>query len=194
MSASIASGSERLLLRLAVEDFLFREAALLDSWELDEWLKLYTEDCRYYVPATDLPDGDPSVTLGLIDDDLTRLRGRVERLKSAKAYREFPWSRTRRLVSNVRVRPAAADGAHPQLDRDAADAAPERGARDARAGELAVAASFAAFRYRKGDEQILVGSYDYRLVEHGGGFQIRVKRIALAPEALRPHGTVSIIL
>jgi p-cumate 2,3-dioxygenase beta subunit len=167
-----SSRSALLLRRLAVEDFLYREAALLDDWRLDDWLGLLTDDCRYVVPATDLPDGDPQVTLGLIDDDMTRLRGRVERLNSAKAYREFPWSRTKRLVTNVRLLPGADEPA-----------------------ELVVAASFAAFRYRKGDEQVLVGSYDYRLVEAAQDeFRIRLKRIVLAPEALRPHGTLSIIL
>jgi p-cumate 2,3-dioxygenase beta subunit len=161
---------ERLLQRLAVEDFLYREAALLDAWRLDDWLELYAPDCRYVVPATDLPDGDPRVTLGLIDDDRARLRGRVDRLKSAKAYREFPWSRTLRLVSNVRL-----------LD------APD--------GELAVASAFAAYRYRKGDEQVLSGTYEHRLAETAGGdFRITLKRIVLTPEALRPHGTLSIIL
>jgi p-cumate 2,3-dioxygenase beta subunit len=165
--------SAALLRRLTVEDFLFREAALLDEWRLDDWLLLFAQDCRYVVPATDLPDGDPHVTLGLIDDDITRLKGRVDRLKSAKAYREFPWSRVTRLVTNVRILP---------------DAVVEP-------GELAVAANFAAYRFRKGDEQVLVGTYQYRLVtEPEGDFRIREKRIELSVEALRPHGTVSIIL
>lgn len=172
MSAS-APAADQLLRRLAVEDFLYREAALLDAWQLDEWLTLFTEDARYIVPATDLPDGDPRVTLGLIDDDATRLKGRVDRLNSAKAYREFPWSRTTRLVTNVRL-------------VDAPDTEP---------GDLAVAASFAAYRYRKGDEQVLVGAYDYRLAPvDGADFRIRLKRIVLTAEALRPHGTLSIIL
>jgi p-cumate 2,3-dioxygenase beta subunit len=45
-------------LRQEVEDFLFREAELLDNWQLDEWLALFTEDARYVVPATDYPEGD----------------------------------------------------------------------------------------------------------------------------------------
>jgi p-cumate 2,3-dioxygenase beta subunit len=151
--------------RAHVEDFLYREAELLDDWRLDDWLELYAADCRYYVPATDLPDGDPRITLGLIDDDKTRLKGRVERLKSAKAYREFPWSRVTRLISNVRVR----DDGH-------------------------VASAFAAYRYRKGDEQVLVGRYEHRLVEQDGELKIARKRIVLSAEALRPHGTLSIIL
>ena len=90
-------------LRLEVEDFLYREAALLDEWRLDEWLTLFTEDTRYVVPTTDLPDGDPSENLVFIDDDIVRLRARVVRLNSRHAHREYPWSRTRRFISNVRV-------------------------------------------------------------------------------------------
>jgi p-cumate 2,3-dioxygenase beta subunit len=163
---------ERLLQRLAVEDFLYREAALLDAWRLDDWLELFTDDCRYAVPATDALDSDPREALGLIDDDRDRLQGRVDRLKSAKAYREFPWSRTTRLITNVRI---VEDTGVP-------------------AGELAAVANFAVHRYRKGDEQVLVGVLRYRLVEAGADFRIRSKRIELTVETLRPHGTVSIIL
>ena len=46
-------------LRELVEDFLFKEAALLDEWRLDDWVNLFTEDARYVVPTTDLPEGDP---------------------------------------------------------------------------------------------------------------------------------------
>lgn len=164
-----AGRSDPLLRRLAVEEFLYHEAALLDAWRLHDWLDLYTDDCRYAVPATDLPDGDPAETLGLIDDDLARLRGRVERLNSARAYREFPWSRTRHLVTNVRI-----------LGEEA--------------GEMRVASLLAAYRYRKEEEQVLVGSTEHTLVRTGDGFRIRVKWITLAAEALRPHGTLSIIL
>ena len=152
--------------RADIEDFLYKEAALLDDWRLDDWLALYSDDCRYVVPATDLPDGDPRVTLGLIDDDHERLRGRVDRLKSATAYREFPWSRVTRLISNVRL--------------------------DDEAGH--VHSAFAAYRYRKGDEQVLVGRYEHRLIEQDGEIRIALKRIVLSAEALRPHGTLSIIL
>jgi Ring hydroxylating beta subunit len=54
--------AENLLLRLAVEHFLFEEAAHLDNWRLDDWLALFTEDGRYVVPTTDLPNGDGSET------------------------------------------------------------------------------------------------------------------------------------
>src|SRR5215475_6124641 len=91
-------------LRETVEDFLFQEAALLDEWRLDEWLKLFTADARYVVPTTDLPEGDPKKDLVFIDDDMVRLRARVERLKSRHGHREYPWSRTRRFISNIRIK------------------------------------------------------------------------------------------
>src|ERR1051325_9113446 len=91
-------------LRAAVEEFLYREAALLDAWRLDEWLALFTADGRYLVPTTDLPDGDPQKDLVFIDDDIVRLRARVERLKSRHGHREYPSSRTRRLIDRKSTR------------------------------------------------------------------------------------------
>ncbi len=97
-------------LREQVEDFLYQEAALLDEWRLDEWLTLFTVDARYVVPTTDLPDGDPKKELVFIDDDMVRLRARVERLKSRHGHREYPWSRTRRFITNVRVKRLEGNG------------------------------------------------------------------------------------
>ena len=93
-----------LSLREVVEDFLYHEAALLDEWRLDEWLALFAADGRYLVPTTDLPDGDPRKDLVFIDDDMVRLRARVERLKSRHGHREYPSSRTRRFISNIRIK------------------------------------------------------------------------------------------
>ncbi len=152
-----------------VEQFLYYEAALLDEWRLDEWLTLFTDDARYLVPSTDHPETDPRETLGLIADDMVRLRGRVERLQSRRAHREFPWSRTRRLVTNVRV-----------VGMDGADAL--------------VTASFLVYRVRGGHLDPLVGQYQYRLARADGQLRIRERRAQLDLEALSPHGTVSIIV
>ena len=86
-----------------VEDFLYAEAALLDSWSLDDWLLLYDEDAKYEVPCNDAPDGNPDTDLLLIDDDYARLRARVARLNSRRAHREYPHSRTNHQIFNVRV-------------------------------------------------------------------------------------------
>src|SRR5262245_11634695 len=49
--------------RAEVEDLLYHEAELLDSWRLDDWLMLLTEDAAYYVPPNDKPDADHRYTL-----------------------------------------------------------------------------------------------------------------------------------
>ena len=155
-------------LREVVEDFLFKEAEFLDDWRLDEWVGLFTEDARYIVPTTDLPDGDPQRDLVFIDDDITRLRARAVRLNSRHAHREYPWSRTRRFVSNVRV-------------EETSDS------------ELSVTANVMVYRFRSGEGAPYVGSIHYILRRHGGDLKIAFRRAVLDLEALSWHGAVSII-
>lgn len=82
---------------------LFAEAALLDAWKLDDWLGLLTEDATYRVPSNDAPESMPQDALFLVADDARRIRERVLRLQDRNAHAEFPHSRTRRLVGNVRI-------------------------------------------------------------------------------------------
>ena len=89
--------------RAEVEDFLYHEAALLDAWRLDDWLALFTEDATYRVPSNDAPGSDPKSALFTIADDIRRIRARVTRLQDPHAHAESPRSRTRRLISNVRI-------------------------------------------------------------------------------------------
>ena len=102
-----ASGDREL--RADVERFLFDEAELLDSWRLDEWVGLFTEDAVNHVPALDDPDRDPAQSVFLVADDLTRIRSRVRQLSGGTAWAENPRSQTRRFITNVRI--TAADGA-----------------------------------------------------------------------------------
>lgn len=155
-------------LREEVEDFLYEEAALLDDWRLDDWVALFTEDARYVVPTTDLPDGDPKRDLVFIDDDIGRLRARVVRLNSRHAHREYPWSRTRRFTSNVRVK--------------------ETGN-----GELTVNANTLVYRFRNGEGDPYVGSVEYTLRRIDGNLKIAYRRAVLDLETLSWHGAVSII-
>jgi p-cumate 2,3-dioxygenase beta subunit len=165
----VATTEALAAIRQEVEAFLFEEAAILDDWRLDDWAALFTEDARYVVPATDARHADPNVTLGLIDDDIVRIRGRVERLKSRHAHREFPSSRTRRLITNVRVLKTTDDA-------------------------IQATANFLVSRVRNGQTDHMVGRYLYTLVRAGNGLKIRSRRAELEAETLAPHGTVSIIL
>jgi len=152
-----------------VERFITMEAALLDEWRLEEWLELFTDDARYWVPATDLPEGRAGETLGLIDDDIVRIRARVERLLSRHAHAEYPWSRTRRLVTNVRIT---------GLDGD----------------EISASASFLVYRIRNRHVDPYIGHYKYVFRRTGGELKIRTRTAILDLEALDPNATVSFIL
>lgn len=173
MTASIAtSGSSTapFVTRAEVEDLLFHEAELLDTWQLNEWLALFTEDGCYYVPSTDLPrDASSDKSLFYIADDPVRLRERIVRLMKKTAHSEYPRSRTRHLVSNVRV--LSADGE-----------------------EIKVACAFVTYRIKFGNTDAYIGSHHYRLRRVDGQLRIVEKRCFLDLEALRPHGRVSIIL
>jgi p-cumate 2,3-dioxygenase beta subunit len=155
--------------RQEVEDFLFVEAALLDEWRLNEWLELLAEDAVYQVPPTDAPEADARNTLFLIADDALRIRSRVKQLLGKSAWAENPHSRTRRMISNVRVL-------------------------DSREDHISVTANFVIYRTRHEIVDTYVGRYEYTLVKRDGRLKIRERKAILDLEALRPHGKVSFIL
>ena len=156
--------------RAEVEAFLFEEAALLDAWRLDDWLALLTEDARYLVPPNDVPEGDPRTSLFTIADDIDRIRGRIKRLKSGQAHAEAPHSRTRRMISNVRIT-----------------------AREA--GEVEAEANFVVYRFRRNQRiGVYVGRYVYRLRPGQAGLRIAERRAILDCQELGGLGSISFIL
>ena len=157
------------LARSEAEDFLFKEAALLDAWRLEEWANLFTEDGEYLIPATDAPDGAPGTSLYLVYDDRHRLGERAKRLLKKTAHAEQPRSRTRHMSSNVMV--AEAEGM-----------------------VTPVFCNFVVFRSRMEKTDIYPGHAEYRLVRGSDGLRIRSKKAILDIDVLRPQGKVSIIL
>jgi 3-phenylpropionate/cinnamic acid dioxygenase small subunit len=157
-------------LRHAVEDFLFFEAELLDQRRLRDWLDLFTDDLRYWMPVRHNPLGRPEQ----LDQELSKpdetyyfndtkesLRARVERVYSPTAWAEMPPSRTRRLISNVRIR--RDDGA-----------------------ELEVDCNFIVYRTRmEKDEDFFVGSRSDILRRTNGGFKIARRTVILDQAVLR---------
>ena len=154
--------------RAEIEDFLYHEAALLDAWRLDDWLALLTEDATYRVPSNDAPSADPASALFTIADDMHRLRGRVTRLKDPHAHAEFPPSRTRRMISNIRI-----------LERR----------------PLIVEANFIVHRFRANESvRQYVGRYRYELQVNDGKIRIRRREAILDAMELGSLGSVSFIL
>jgi len=156
--------------RAEVEDLLFREAALLDEWRLEEWLGLLTEDASYYVPPNDHPEGDPKNTLFILADDIVRIRERIKRLMSPECHAEYPHSRTRRLISNIRIVGTFDD-------------------------VINVAANFVCYRFRRYERiREYVGSYRYILKRQGSELRIKERRVVIDAHELGSLGSVSFIL
>ena len=156
--------------RAEIEDFLFNEAALLDNWQLDDWLALFEAGARYLVPAAGAPDdADPATTLFYIADDHPRLTERVKRLKKPTAHAEFPHSRCRRLVSNVRILGGSDDC-------------------------LRVTSNYVTWRSKMGVTQNYFGHHVYELCKSDTGLRILNKTSFIDADDIREQNKVSIIL
>jgi len=152
-----------------VEQFLFEEAALLDDWKLDEWLKLLTDDARYLVPPLDVPQADHRDALFLVADNNETLRSRVGQLMGRSVWAENPRSRTRRLITNVRILESSGN-------------------------QAIVGANFAVWRFQFEQTDVYVGRYQHVVVRGPNGLLLRERRTVLDLESLRPHGKLSFIL
>ena len=171
-----------LKLHHSVEQFLYREARLLDQRRFRDWFELFTDDCRYWMPTrrNRLRDGaeeswgvddelEDEHGLGLFDDNKTSLGMRVRRLYTGMAWTEDPPSRTRHLIGNVEVQPAPTDGGH--------------------AGEVLALSSFMLFRSRneglEGDEDVFTGAREDILRRDGdddGDGDWRIARRRIIPD------------
>ena len=105
-----------------VEQFLYREARLLDDRRFRDWLTLFTDDVRYWMAsrtnrypksskAIAILDPDRYIEddigredeLAILDESKETLTGRVDRLDTGMAWAEDPPSRTRHMISNIEV-------------------------------------------------------------------------------------------
>lgn len=89
------------------EQFLFAEAELLDGFKLLEWLLLLDREIDYRIPIRstrpqDELDKSFSATTFHMIEHFGSLEARMKRF-GAGGWSEFPPSRTRRNVSNIRV-------------------------------------------------------------------------------------------
>lgn len=139
--------------RDAVEDFLFHEADLMDDFQLEPWLALWTEDACYWVPCNGRDGGDPTREVSLIYDDYTRLQDRVWRLVSPAAHSQRPRSRMRRVVGNIRF--------------------------ELREGEVHTRSNFVLAELRRGHQEVWSGVSRHCLVPAGERFRIRAKTVLL---------------
>jgi 3-phenylpropionate/cinnamic acid dioxygenase small subunit len=107
-----------------VEQFLYREARLLDERRFHEWLELFTDDVRYWMAgrSSRYPRSSKAITvldphrrqesdlaiedeLAILDETKVTLSGRIARLDTGMAWAEDPPSRTRHIIANIEVKP-----------------------------------------------------------------------------------------
>lgn len=165
-------------LRRQVEDFLYLEAELLDDRKLREWLDLFTDDARYWMPLRHNPFERPAdLTEELskpgegyyFDDDKKSLKIRVERVYAKNAWAEMPPSRTRHFVSNVRVK--RDDGS-----------------------ELEVHSNFLVYRTRmETDQDMFVGERQDLLRRVNGSFKI-ARRTIILDQAVLAAKNISVFI
>jgi len=138
--------------RQAVEQFIYREAQLMDESRFDEWEALWADDGLYWVPSND-DDTDPQRQVSIVYDDRTRIHQRVARLQSGLAHVQEPRSRLRRTIGNIEL----AEGPN---------------------GEIVALSNFILVEFRH-EQQIWAGRTMHRLRYEDGALKLVFKKVNL---------------
>jgi benzoate/toluate 1,2-dioxygenase beta subunit len=147
----------------SVEQFLYREAALLDERRWDEWLRLYSADVVYWVPAWDSDSEttkDPNSEISLIYYDSRQgLEDRVFRIGTGQSSASIPFPRTCHFVSNIRAVSQSARGCD-------------------------VKATWQVLLYQNQETFTFFGFYDLSLLKDSGSWLIKEKKITLLNDTI----------
>ena len=103
--------SSRLLLQHDVEQFLYKEARLLDERRLDDWLELLADELHYWMPMRrnikfgdwDLEFTSADTEINWFDEGKDVLAGRIRQYNTGIHWPEEPVSRFEHIVTNVEV-------------------------------------------------------------------------------------------
>jgi 3-phenylpropionate/cinnamic acid dioxygenase small subunit len=135
------------------EQFLFREAFLLDSGRFSEWLELFTDDCLYWVPL-EQGQADGLDTCSIIYDDKRLLEVRVRQTRHPRAHARAPASRTVHQVGNI------------MLLEDQGQ-------------EVRLASTLTLVEYRAERQRVFGATVEHRLRRAADGLRIALKRVDL---------------
>jgi 3-phenylpropionate/cinnamic acid dioxygenase small subunit len=163
----------QLLLQREIEEFLYREADLLDERRYEDWLALVAEDVRYWMPMRrNVKVGEPEREftraghdINWFDEGKETLSRRVKQILTGMHWAEEPVSRISHMVSNVRLLEANPSWAEP--------------------AEVAVKCRFLIYRNRVETEtDFLVGKREDLLRRVDGDWQIARRKIVLDQNVL----------
>jgi 3-phenylpropionate/cinnamic acid dioxygenase small subunit len=137
-------------------DFVAREARLLDARRYDEWLALFAENGRYWVPLRGAAQAEGEAYNALADEDRLLLALRIERLRHPRAHSQRPPSRGQHVLQRSTVVEA-----------------------DPAAGRYELHTPFLYVESRGERQLTLAGNARHRLVRRGALWLIELKRIDL---------------
>ena len=163
-----------------IEQFLYREARMLDERRFHEWLELFTDDVRYWMAgrSSRYPRSSKAITvldpqrrqesdvavedeLAILDETKVTLSGRIARLDTGMAWAEDPPSRTRHIIANIEVEPGDT------------------------ASELKVYSNFVVYRTRAETEQdFYIGARQDVLRRVDGAWKIAHRKLVLDQNVL----------
>jgi len=135
-----------------VEQFLYHEARLLDTGQLEAWLELFTDDATYWLPL-ERDQQDPLETSSIIHDDRTLLALRVKQARHPRAHARLPLARTVHQVGNVVVEEAN--------------------------DEVRVSSTLQVVEFRNEKQRLYGALVEHRLRLVNGSFKIAHKRVDL---------------
>jgi len=150
--------------RSEIEQFLYREAWLLDRGRLDEWLGLFTDDATYWIPL-EANQGDPLTTSSIVYDNRRLLEIRVRQFQHPRAHARVPVPRTVHHVGNVHVM-------------------------DTAGREVRVGSTLVLLEYRRERQRVWGALVEHRLRPTANGLRIAAKRVDLVNSEAELDGVV----
>jgi len=136
-------------------DFVLHEVRLLDDQRFDDWLALFTEDGRYWMPL-ERGQTERKLHSSLMDEDTLLLKVRIERLHGARTFSQQPGSRCHHLLQQPSVE-----------------------SRDEAAGVYVTRTAFHYVETRVDEQQLYAGWATHTLKATPEGLRIQLKRVDL---------------
>ena len=139
----------------AIELLLYLETELLDQARFEEWLGLFSDDCRYWVPASK-GQTDPVNDISLFYEDRDLMEMRIKRIQHPRAHSLDNPVTTSHVTGDKLIESISAD-----------------------TGEIIITTRFQMVEHQRGEQRLFAGVYRYHLRRDSGGFKISLKRVDL---------------
>ena len=136
-------------------DFVLHEVRLLDDLRFDDWLALFADDGRYWMPL-ERGQAERRLHCSLMDEDKLLLKVRIERLHGARTFSQQPGSRCHHLLQQPAIE-----------------------SRDDAVGVYVTRTAFHYVETRRDEQQLYAGWATHALVGEAGALKIQLKRVDL---------------